>query len=416
MGFAHSCVPEVGWQNEPPSEDEETGEPPERCATRSDIKSVMMPSASETDPVARTLSDDDIRGVCRVYGALLPHEVEGSVGGCSLAPGTGGERTGLGALVLAAASWLSLRRRRRPPPRGRRAVVTVVGAAGLTLLSMATPASAYVRTQTQGGQPAYWNHPVLPLTVHVGQPPAGLTGEQILEATAAAAASWSRAAVSCSQLDIRVKSAPGADALTRADGQANVIFRREEWCRKPRPAAGPCYDPSMVALTSVFIRKSDGHIMDADIEVNAVSNRWSTAPPDPESPPSADGVGAGAQDLQGALTHELGHLLGFEHSCLLPGESPRTDDRGQPSPTCTLREDPGQTVMVASVPPGQPLPRALAAEDARALCEVYPAVSRVVTGDHAGCTLAANPARSPGLSAALVLAALLALARPHRRR
>ena len=290
-----------------------------------------------------------------------------------------------------------------------RSTVTVAGAWLVTAALSTAPAEGYVRTRTQAGDAAYWNHPVVSLTMHTGQPAPGLTAEQMLRAAEAAAATWSRKQVSCSQLEVQVRAGGGPEVTSGADGHSRIIFRRDEWCPKPRTADTPCYDPGMLALTSVFMRKSDGQIVEADIELNAVATRWSDAEPDPE-------LGSLGQDVQGTLTHELGHLLGFEHSCMLPGEETRLDDQGRPSPTCTLREDPRDTVMVASVPPGRPLPRALSADDARGVCAVYPLQGKVVAGDHAGCAAAGAPRGTGGGAAAglLLLIGLVMIAAGRR--
>ena len=287
-----------------------------------------------------------------------------------------------------------------------RATVTASGVLAAVAL-LAAPAGAYVRTRTRAGDAAYWNHPVVSLTMHTGQPAPGLTAEQMLRAAEAAAATWSRKQISCSQLEVQVRADSSAEATFGADGHSRISFRRDEWCPRPRAADTPCYDPGMLALTSVFMRKSDGQIVEADIELNGLATRWSDAEPDPE-------LGSAGQDLQGTLTHELGHLLGFEHSCMLPGEETRLDDQGRASPTCTLREDPRDTVMVASVPPGRPLPRVLSADDARGVCAVYPLQGKVVAGDHAGCATAGAPRGNGGGGAAgllLVGAALIAARR-----
>jgi hypothetical protein len=277
-----------------------------------------------------------------------------------------------------------------PAPRAIAAAVIVALAvvplfAALAVLTPA-PASAYVRTLTKGEPdgsnrfPAYWNHPIIPIVVHLGSPPAPLTADQILRATRAAAAAWSRQAIACSQMELRVVPDPSADALAVSDRVSHLIFRDDVWCKKPPPANGRCYDRLMLAVTSVFMRKSDGRILDADIEVNAVSADWSDIVADPNS-------GESTQDLQGALTHEFGHLLGFEHSCLLAGDEMRVDDQGQVSPSCAFSADPKDSVMIASVGVGKHIPRTLSDDDIRGVCAVYPPVGKMVPGDHAGCAI-----------------------------
>jgi hypothetical protein len=278
-------------------------------------------------------------------------------------------------------------------------------------------ASAYVRTLTKGEKdgsnrfPAYWNHPIIPIVVHLGSPPAPLTADQILRATRAAAAAWSRQAIACSQVEVRVVTDPSADALAVSDRVSHLVFRNDVWCKKPAPADGRCYDPGMLAVTSVFMRKSDGRILDADIEVNAISADWSDIVADPTS-------GETTQDLQGALTHEFGHLLGFEHSCLLPGDEMRVDDQGQVSPSCMFAADPNDSVMIASVRPGKHIPRTLSDDDIRGVCAVYPPVGKMVPGDHAGCAVGSpgTQRRSAGALLLASLGALLLLSAAVRRR
>jgi hypothetical protein len=126
-----------------------------------------------------------------------------------------------------------------------------------------------------------------------------------------------------------------------------------------------CVSPSAVASTSVFVRNGDGTIVDADIQLNALTVKWSVAD---LPPPQTD-----QQDLQAALTHELGHLLGLQHPCW-SGVGPRpADDRGQPVPDCyDAPAEIQRSVMFPSTTPGDVSKRNLDAEDRRAVCELYP--------------------------------------------
>lgn len=64
------------------------------------------------------------------------------------------------------------------------------------------------------------------------------------------------------------------------------------------------YGSSAIALTLSSIRASDGQILGADIVLNDEPYVFSTQSPTPP----------GALDLESVFVHELGHLLGFDHS------------------------------------------------------------------------------------------------------
>lgn len=75
------------------------------------------------------------------------------------------------------------------------------------------------------------------------------------------------------------------------DGNVNaVVWSRDEWV----------YEPDALAITLSLYRRDTAEIVDADIIVNERAYTW--------------GVGEVENDLQNAITHEIGHFLGFGHS------------------------------------------------------------------------------------------------------
>ena len=252
----------------------------------------------------------------------------------------------------------------------RARIALAVTAAACVLAASAGPARAYVRYRTQAGQPFVWPRTCLGIIVY----PAALAGmmpaDQVVAASAAAADAWSIGRIAGTALDIQVAAAEGAAPAVAYDGQSSLAFRTDRWC-KATDAPGVCsYDPAALALTTVFARNSTGEMLDADIEVNAKNFLWS----DLELGTQAS---AGLHNLQNALTHEVGHFIGLEHPCLLPGTDPSVerplDNLGNPAPDCDAASAAIlESTMFPSATSGNLSKRTLAPDDELAAREMSP--------------------------------------------
>jgi len=107
-----------------------------------------------------------------------------------------------------------------------------------------------------------------------------------------------------------------------------ITFKEKKWPYTTRP----------VAYTAVTYSTQTGEIRDADVEMNSEDFEFTTQP---EKEPWKI-------DLQSALTHELGHVLGLDH----------TDE---PEATMYTKAIPGQTGM-----------RSLHEDDKAGICALYP--------------------------------------------
>ncbi|HEY4059244.1 MAG TPA: MYXO-CTERM sorting domain-containing protein, partial [Kofleriaceae bacterium] len=203
----------------------------------------------------------------------------------------------------------------------------------------------------------------------------------------------------------------------------NVIkFRDDSWCRpKIGNDAAHCYENTAAAglTTATYVDDAhsdrDGAIVDADIELNgayfAISDDGNTLGDRSNS----------LSDLRNTLTHEMGHLLGLEHTCLASGDPPRIDGNGNDVPLCGLTSDPAITeaTMYPFQDPGETKKRSLEADDIAGICTVYPTADDPGTcskpGEGGGCCSASTD----GPSGAVLLfgaVGLLGVTRPRRRR
>jgi hypothetical protein len=280
-------------------------------------------------------------------------------------------------------------------------------------LLAAAPAGAYVRTRSPDGKfEPLWSVARVTMTLRTA-------GAQIVSSddfkTAAlrAAATWSAPGLGSSVLftiDNSLDAPPG----TRYDHVNTISFRSDSW-------TAPMYPDSALALTTVWSQQA--HIVDADTELNAVDPRfqWGLLPDDPALAAMASEV-----DLQNALTHELGHVLGLAHPCFL-GQAPsppELDQHGGAVLACSDPTLPAAVEMATMFPSSQPGSigeRALSPDEIAALHDLYPAsaapaITAPDLGSRSGGCRVGPASDGAGGPVAMVLAAAVALARLRRSR
>lgn len=206
-------------------------------------------------------------------------------------------------------------------------------------LLLAAPADAYVRSHTESGAAIRWERRCIPYHIHEN---AGLDDVTFNEALAAVIASfdaWS--APDCSDLSFLYEGKTNDDRIgyrrNAADNTNIVVWRetQEDWA----------YDRGVIAVTTVtFCNEKAGEctrpglILDADIELNAGEFDFSVSPL----------VTRVRFDIANTVTHEVGHLIGLDHS---------------PVPEAT---------MFASAPRGERTKSTLHEDDVQGVCDVYP--------------------------------------------
>jgi hypothetical protein len=316
-----------------------------------------------------------------------------------------------------------------PPGRPPRAVgyllTRVLLVLALGVVTFPHPAAAYVRTTTETGAPMRWADPTVPVVVYLGSPPRSLTRSQVVNAVLGAAGVWSSTALTCTGLSLTVHGNEEADGPAADDRINRITFRRELWRREPcspdKPQDCTVYDSSALAVTSVLAVRRTGEIVDSDMEINAVDRVWGDL---------GAGPGAGRlDDLQNTLTHELGHLIGLDHNCTdAATRGVPVDHLGGLAPPCVQASAELQAAtMFNQAGPGDVGKRTLSEDDARAVCEVYPAGQGIVNlgsdgvRESGGCNLPRDltgdrPGRASWAGPLLALLGLVALTRRRRRR
>jgi hypothetical protein len=189
----------------------------------------------------------------------------------------------------------------------------------------------------------------------------------------------------------RVEYNPPEQGRPLAPNANLVIFRDASW---PYPD-----ERYVIARTSITFDIGTGAIFDADIEINSFRNEFST------------GTDQSSNDLQGVLTHEVGHFLGLDH---------------------TLVEN---ATMLADYSLSNLGTRTLASDDRAGICSIYAPVAEPLTcpgstGPHHGysrecggteqadascLSLAGAAPVGRGRGWAWVMLGLLGLARARRR-
>jgi MYXO-CTERM domain-containing protein len=309
------------------------------------------------------------------------------------------------------------------------------------------PAAAYVRTEVQAKDsagnpvgspvPVAWAGECVFMTVYpsdfVASPNDNLmTADDVQAGVTAAANAWSMATQSCTYLSFSLTfSTAPAPRVVHTDYLTMLVFRTTSWCALD--ATGQCstdpdlevsYDSTALALTTVSANPHTGEIKDVDMEVNAYQHAWGDLVVHPELGPPAM-PSSTIQDIQNALTHEFGHLIGLDHTCHPAGSSVIPNDQnGNPIPDCLNADaDVRATTMFPSATPGDISKRDLAPDDQQGLCDLYstahdPGVCAPLSPPtNSGCSCAVAPgARSTVASAGGALLVVAAALRRRRRR
>ncbi len=274
----------------------------------------------------------------------------------------------------------------------------------------------FVRTgTTEAGNYLSWPSGCVFMTYANGT--GDLAGDREFEVIDEVLATWNDAVASCSYLQL--VAAPPVDAELGHDGR-NIIRFRDRWCR-PATDEDPelCLSAGAAGLTTVIFvddtdSARDGEIVDADVELNAQHFAISEAG-------ASLGDAPCLADLANTLTHELGHVMGFDHSCLTETDPPKLDGNGAAVPRCAATSDPA--IVEATMYPfqdcGETKKASPETDDVAALCAVY---DRASDPDECEAAPGAEPpgccavdGRGPGPAGAALLAVLCALRLGRRR-
>lgn len=238
-------------------------------------------------------------------------------------------------------------------------------AALVVLTALSAWAQGYVRTvASDNGSTVIcvaWNKRELTYRVDAAGS-AQTPGDSEFTAIDSAFATWQVLSDSCSDFSFVRGPRIDAPSIGKGTDDANVLTFREESCRSAAPQSDPCnsdgscgnkfhcwdHSDGTIALTTLTFSTRTGLILDADIEFNSATYLFTTI----SSPPCEPGREAPtcvAYDLQNTATHEIGHVVGFDHV-----------------------DEPSST-MAPTAPVGETSKRILDLGTADGFCSTYPA-------------------------------------------
>lgn len=229
----------------------------------------------------------------------------------------------------------------------------------------------FVRTTNATGAALYWDSSCVFLT-YADDGTSHLPGDAEFAVMDQVLATWHDAIRSCSYLTLEVEGR--ADVEVGFDGINLIKLRDERWCRPAtEDDAEECYDQGAAGLTTLFFvddadSDRNGQIYDADIELNGVNFALSAG---------GDSLGTAPcmADIANTLTHEIGHLMGLDHTCHVAGTRP-VDDEGQPVPNCLpeslLPAENREATMYTFQDCGETKKASPEPDDIDGVCAIYP--------------------------------------------
>jgi hypothetical protein len=240
----------------------------------------------------------------------------------------------------------------------------------LLALALGQSADPYVRSRVEVGDPnahcLFWTVPTLRWHLSsVGNPKS--TDAQKQEEFAAIRRSfqhWQDVFSACGNL--RIEEGPLMDDrkvgyVMKGENRNLVLFRSRRCAdRDVVPANDKCWskdtcgndydcwdgDDNTIGITLTTYDEKSGIIYDSDILLN--SSRFKFTTTDQQCTPPGTREGCVSTDVQNTMTHEIGHLLGLDHTWA------------------------SGSTMYPSAPPGDVSKRTVDPGSARFVCEAYP--------------------------------------------
>jgi hypothetical protein len=254
------------------------------------------------------------------------------------------------------------------------------------------------------------------LTLDATENPA-LPEDHVRASIQQAAEAWSAPTAGCDVPSLGLLSGQAAGKGVAYDGTNLIVWRLRGFCNDPKNESDEvCNSPNAAAVTTVFYYDKpgddkDGELLEADIELNATHFDFS------------DEGEEGKVDLQNTMTHELGHVLGLDHTCtLIAGAAPPIDSVGHVVPFCIpisqLPAEVTSATMFTFEALGETTKRMPRDDEWRGVCTIYAGRPNACqSGVDSGCQLVASARGLPLWVAALSSGAACVLVwRALRRR
>lgn len=207
-------------------------------------------------------------------------------------------------------------------------------AALMVALTLGQSSAPYVRSRVEAGDPTtqclFWTVPKLTWYQNrAGNAETKPSGSEF-DAVRRSFQSWQTLFAGCGNLTFEeggVVDDRDVGYDVKADDNRNLVLFRTKRCSDIAPSTDACWkedtcgnlydcwsnDSQTIAVTLTTYDEKSGIIYDSDIELNSFGFYFTTAD-GPTCPTARGGLNCVSTDVQNTMTHEIGHLVGLDHT------------------------------------------------------------------------------------------------------